>query len=489
MTPSLKNNPWRRSAMFYQNQSYLPRIAKLFPMFPLKSGRKAASSLLVSSAALSILVTSSVLPAAAQLPAPAHSEPGRNADQPAAATKPSTPYLPPAAPTPAPSASTPAPTPAPTPPARPAVKPDEKPKPRELEPLSIGGVPIRGLNDIQVIKKIRAAHQDKLRANVELWDGQSAHRLRRSALGVSIPYYKLLAQARALSDVGGDVPLRFEVDLGKAKSAMKSLAAKINQKPSTATINVDEAGKVVFTGGEGVSMAIEGSALRVKAALESEVPKSYVELVVARRPGASNLRQFKYLLAEYSTPFDAKIRGRTTNLKMSAKLVNGEVVPPGKVFSTNYAIGPRNAANGWKEAKMFVSGEVVDGVGAGICQTATTIYNAALLANLPIVERHQHSFRVNYAPASRDATIYWGQKDMKFRNNTKGPIYVQTLVRGSRFYVRLYGVEPVKANVAIESKVLSQNKGTRSEAYRIVETPNGSKRELLSRDYYKPPKS
>ena len=364
--------------------------------------------------------------------------------------------------------------------------PSAPPQPGAPLPLSIGGVSIRGLNDIAVIKKIRAAHSKKLRAFVELWDGEKAHRLRRDALGASIPYYKLLADARKISKSGGDVPLRFEIDFKQAARAMKTLASRINHAPSNASLDIDAEGKVLLLGGEGVSLATDGSAHRVVAALQSEPPKSYVELVIARQPaGSNNLRQFKYLLAEYSTPYDAGIRGRTTNLKLSAKLVNGEVVERGKVFSTNKAIGPRNAANGWKEAKMFMNGQVVNGVGAGICQCATTIYNAALLANLPIVERYQHSFRVNYVPPSRDAAIYQGQKDLKFRNNTKGPIHVQTLVKDGRFHVRLYGIEPVKENVAIESKIISQKKGTRSEAYRVVEVGGKEKRELLSRDSYK----
>ncbi len=418
-------------------------------------------------------------PTFAQLPAPALGEKKSTAT--AEKAPPSTPGLPPAAPTGSESVPPPG-TPSPQPSANPKVAPKQK----TMEPLSIGGVSIRGLNDLEVIRMLHKEFDDKLRASLELWDGENAHRLTRKELGASIPYFKLLADARELSNVGGDVPLRFEVDLNKARNSMQALATQISRKPSAESLSVNNAGQVVYKGSGAVSMAIDGSALRVKAALENEPPKNFAELIVARKEGANSLSQFKYLLAEYSTPYNAGQKDRTVNLKMSAQLVNGEIVPAGKVFSTNLAIGPRNAANGWKEAKMFVSGQVVDGVGAGICQTATTIYNAALLANLPIVERHPHSFRVNYAPASRDATIYWGQKDLKFRNATAGPIYVQTFLAGKKFHVRLYGVEPVKENVVVQSKVLSRSNGTRSEAYRVVETGAGSKREFLSRDYYKP---
>jgi vancomycin resistance protein YoaR len=364
----------------------------------------------------------------------------------------------------------------------------ETPQPQQPQRarLTVGGVSVRGLSDVAAIKKLQHAHARKLQESVTLWDGKDKHLVRRASIGASIPYYKLLAKARTMQQSGGDVPLSFDVDLGQAKRALKTLATKINHTPSNASLDVDANGQVVLQGGEGATLAIEGSALRVKAALENDPPQNYIELVVSRQAGTSELRQFKYLLAEYSTPYDASIRGRTNNLRMAARNINGEIVAPGKTFSTNRAIGPRNAAAGWREAKMFVDGQVVDGVGAGICQAATTLYNAALLANLPIAERHPHSFRVKYAPASRDATIYWGHKDMKFRNDTGGPIYVQTFVRRSRFNVRFYSTKPLTVDVAIESRVLSSRNGTSSEAYRVVRSGDITSREKLSRDYYRP---
>jgi vancomycin resistance protein YoaR len=225
---------------------------------------------------------------------------------------------------------------------------------------------------------------------------------------------------------------------------------------------------------------------------KQQPPRSRAELAVTRLASTGrsrttqDLSRIRYLLAEFSTPYDASIRGRTNNLRMSAQLVNGTIVPDGAIFSANKAIGPRNAAAGWREAKMFVDGQVVSGTGAGICQCSTTVYNAALLAGLPILERHPHTFRVSYAPASRDAAIYWGSKDMRFRNNTGGPIYVQTFLRGGRFHARLYGVRPVRQRIEVVSRTLSREGGIRSEAYRIVRSDEGTERQRLSRDFYRP---
>jgi len=353
---------------------------------------------------------------------------------------------------------------------------------------SVGGFSIYGMTDVAAVSRLRSALAAKLAARVTLSDGANEYQLSRSELGATIPLYKLVQQARATS---GDVPLRFEVDTVQTQRILRTLATRINRAATPVSLDVTD-GQAIMRGGDGIKVAVEGSAWRVKQALEAQPPQSRVEIIVARTPAGkagqseTGMRQFRYLIGSFSSPYDARLRGRTNNLRIAARNVNGTVVPAGGVFSTNRAIGPRNAADGWREAKMFVSGQVVSGVGAGICQCASNLYNAALLAGLPIVERHPHMFRVPYVPASRDATIYWGSKDMRFRNNTSGPIYIQTFLSKGRFHVRLYGTEPPRHNVEVESRTISRRKGTLSEAYRVMRTDTGVQRVRLSRDYYMP---
>lgn len=376
-------------------------------------------------------------------------------------------------------------------------KPASRAVKRKTYALRVGGVDITKLSDGAAIGKLRAAHEVKLRSKVLLSDGNAESEATLKFLGVSFPYWKLLGFARAAASrrENVDVPLRYEVDESRAVAALQTLAGKINQQAQPAQLDINASGKVVLRGGDGVELAVAGSAQRLKRDIESAPvggPAPRVELVVRRiaagAKGAdqSTLEQFRHLLAQFSTPYNSRIRGRTNNLRMAARLVDGTIVEAGETFSTNKAIGPRNAEAGWREAKMFVSGQIVNGIGSGICQCSTTIYNAALLAGLPIVERHPHMFRVDYAPASRDAAIYWGQKDMKFRNTTGGPIYVQTWLESGRFHARLYGIQPPPSNVRVLSRVLSRAGGTKSEAYRVRETQSGVLRERLSRDFYRP---
>lgn len=377
---------------------------------------------------------------------------------------------------------------------KPPVKPHSTRKPvvksHSARRARVGGVLLSSGSDAVVLQRLRRDLSSRLRAPVTLSDGERIFSLRRDQLGATVPLLRLVREARSAN---GDVPLRFSVDARVAKQALQRLAPQVNRRGSRADLDVDAAGHVVLRGGSGGSLAVEGSAFRVKEALEARPPRAQVDLVVARMSPSqapdermSVLLQMRYVLGSFSTPYDAGIRGRTNNLRMAASLVNGEIVPSGAVFSANQAIGPRNAAAGWREAKMFVDGQIVSGVGAGICQCSSTLYNAALLAGLPIVERHPHSFRVSYAKPSRDAAIYWGQKDMRFRNDTSGPIYVQTWLKDGRFHARLYGVEPPRAQVEIISRTLGHNGGTRSEAYRVMRTREGTTKQRLSRDFYKP---
>ncbi len=361
---------------------------------------------------------------------------------------------------------------------------------------SVGGVSIEGLSDREAFLRLRRVLEAKLRAPVALSDGQKTWMLRRDELGAMAPLAALILEARRTRR---DIPLRFDVDTDKTTRTLRTLSLQVNRVTNGHSDGIVPVGGTLARGSQRLTLSVGGSAQRIRQALESRPPRVAVDLDVDSTPvnktpesstrNASDkpfLKKTPYLLAEFSTPYDSSIAGRTTNLKLAARNVDGTIVQPGKVFSTNLAIGRRDEANGWKEAKMFMDGQVVDGVGSGICQCASTLYNAALLAGLPIIERHPHTFRVSYAPASRDATIYWGSKDFRFRNNTPGPIYVRTYLRNDRFHVELYGVQPVSNQIEIASHVLSRKNGTRSEAFRIIKTSTGETTEKLSSDFYRP---
>ena len=122
-----------------------------------------------------------------------------------------------------------------------------------------------------------------------------------------------------------------------------------------------------------------------------------------------------------STTYD---RTREVNLRLACNAINGTVLNPGQMFSFNQIVGERTEAKGYKPGHIFASGSTVSAIGGGVCQVASTIFNAALISNFKIDQRSQHSKRVAYVPLGRDAAIYWGSKDLKFTNTSNTNIKI-----------------------------------------------------------------
>ena len=197
---------------------------------------------------------------------------------------------------------------------------------------------------------------------------------------------------------------------------------------------------------------------------------------------------FPDLLSQYSTSYSTRDQKRTTNLRLAANKINGTVLMPGETFSYNKVVGERTISAGYQEAPIYVSGKVVDGVGGGICQITTTLYNAVVYANLDIVERSNHQFVPSYAPASRDATVVYGSIDFKFKNNRNYPIKIMCTVSNGIANFQIYGL---KTNNDYEVVISNRVTGTTSnaiysEAYKILKQ-NGQviSSTLLSQDVYK----
>ena len=129
-------------------------------------------------------------------------------------------------------------------------------------------------------------------------------------------------------------------------------------------------------------------------------------------------------LGEATTKIIDTGENRVSNIKKACESISGSAVYPEREFSFNEMTGPRNRENGYKNAPVLVDGEKSYGIGGGVCQVSTTIYMAALNANLPITQHHNHSETVMYAPDGNDATVVYGAKDFKFKNNTNNTIYI-----------------------------------------------------------------
>lgn len=197
---------------------------------------------------------------------------------------------------------------------------------------------------------------------------------------------------------------------------------------------------------------------------------------------------FPDLLSSFSTKYSVRATARTTNLKLAASKINGTVLMPGETFSYNKVVGARTIAAGYKEAPIYVSGEVVDGLGGGICQITSTLYNAVVYANLDIVERTNHQFVPSYVTASRDATVVYGSLDFKFKNNRNYPIKINCSVSDGIANFQIFGLkQDDDYNVEISSYETGRTAtAIYSEAYKILKKDGKVvNKQLLSKDTYK----
>jgi vancomycin resistance protein YoaR len=126
------------------------------------------------------------------------------------------------------------------------------------------------------------------------------------------------------------------------------------------------------------------------------------------------------------------------NISLIAAAMNGQLVLPGQLFSMNAATGERTPGKGYRTAKVIKDGEIVPGLGGGVCQAGTTMFNAVFFAGLPVIERRNHSLHISHYPMGRDATLNWPGTDLKFRNDSPYGIYITARATSASMNVTLW---------------------------------------------------
>lgn len=176
-------------------------------------------------------------------------------------------------------------------------------------------------------------------------------------------------------------------------------------------------------------------------------------------------------LAGFATSLNGRTLTQRHNALKAALALDGQIVPPGAIFSFNRVVKSWSWDQGYVKAPVSFDGELVKAYGGGVCQTSTTLYNAVLLAGLPVVERHPHVFAPHYVPPGQDAAVAQRTIDLRFRNPNPWPIRLRAGARGDRLEVRLLGAERPKAAVQVTADVLSATPPIRLT--RVVYRPNG----------------
>lgn len=145
------------------------------------------------------------------------------------------------------------------------------------------------------------------------------------------------------------------------------------------------------------------------------------------------------LIGHATTDFPTSAPGRNYNMGLASRRLCGTLIPAGGTFSFNESLGQAGQAQGYRLGRVFIGDRIVPGYGGGICQVASTIYNAAIRAGLPITERHQHGLTVPYLLPGEDSTISYGYLDLRIRNDTGGPVRLLTTAQGGRVTAEFFG--------------------------------------------------
>lgn len=197
---------------------------------------------------------------------------------------------------------------------------------------------------------------------------------------------------------------------------------------------------------------------------------------------------FPNLLATFTTYYGTGDTGRCHNIYLAAKSITQTVVMPGETFSYNNLIGECSPRTGYRESTIYLNGELSTGIGGGICQVSTTLYNAVVRANLEIVQRRNHSLSVTYVPLGQDAMVSIGSSDFQFKNNRDYPIKVVAYTGTGSITCQIYGLKnDVEYDVKLVTNVISKtDTKTKTQTYKIL-YQNGKEvsRTLLSTDTYK----
>lgn len=401
--------------------------------------------------------------------------------------------------------------------------------------VTVENLDVGGLSTIEAQQKIKN-HFDKILedGHIGFVYGDKSWDVSSSDIGYSYDYTSAVNEAYSIGREGNyferlqkiiflfknckDISLVPIYDHKKLDSIIYKIQASLEKPPKNAIIV--KKNNEFFIQDEEIGIRLNADKIKTMLGEGSEKYKIQNEIIielpvetVSPKITSESLSTIHDLLGTYSTKFNAGNKNRTENIRLAAKTMNGTVLMPTETFSFNEVVGPRNKEHGYKLAHVIFKGELIDGLGGGVCQASSTLYNAVLFTNLEVVERYKHTIPSTYVPKGRDATVSYGVLDFKFKNSFAYPIYIESYVQNNMMKVNVYGCKTHNKIVKIESKqnevikrplevkydsnILEGEEkidqkgrdGYKVTTYRVIyENGKVLERQKISNDYYKPQK-
>ncbi|NLM34786.1 MAG: hypothetical protein GX206_05045 [Clostridiales bacterium] len=317
---------------------------------------------------------------------------------------------------------------------------------------------------------------------------------------------------------GINLDLEFDYDEKHIADVIATMEQDINKEPINGKLEMISSGKFnVIADKKGYKLQsdqLKNTIINnINDQVDAEITINAPVETLTAKITAEELDKVDSLISSFSTSFTTSAAGRINNIELATKAINGLLLMPGDTFSFNEVVGERTKERGYKEAGVIINNRIESGLGGGICQVSSTLYNAILKSNINSTERYPHSLPSSYVDLGRDATVDWGNLDYKFTNTLEYPIYIEGYTKNKVLYFNIYSnksltnrryeivnhvYETVKATTktvqdstmpAGSKKIVQQAQtGYKVKVYRNTYDENNKliKQELISDDYYKP---
>ncbi|MGF7056713.1 VanW family protein [Brassicibacter mesophilus] len=397
--------------------------------------------------------------------------------------------------------------------------------------VAINGVSVSGKNAIEASKYLENRFQKQLmdrRINLKYKDYILA--VKYEDIGVKYDYYLASKKAYQIGREGNirerlksilsakiygkDINMEIIYDNRKISSIIDIVKYGVNDESKDAEIRIVNDKPAITR--EVIGKKVQEDALKERI-VNSLMYSDIVEIPVIEdipRLTKATLSKITSKIGSFSSSFKGSTAGRIHNINLASKSIDGRIILSGETFSFNNTTGSRDADAGYKESIVIVDGDYTSGVGGGVCQVSTTLYNALLLSNIEIVERHPHSIPASYVKHGRDAAVAYNYLDLKFRNSLDVPIYLRARTSANNLIIDIFSKEDENGKaIKIESDIVEKIEPEIEESIDSLLSPGekivvqkgryGYKvktykityhkgkeidRELITNDYYKPKK-
>jgi vancomycin resistance protein YoaR len=273
-----------------------------------------------------------------------------------------------------------------------------------------------------------------------------------------------------------------------ARRWVERLSDTVGRAPRDATFRVVSGGITVVPAQDGRALDVDASLRALEHAALSPTRRTAALTVTTAEPKrsteAAKAMGITGVVGSYTTTYGGTA-GRLHNVALVAELIDGALVAPGARFSFNATTGERNAAKGFEEAPVIINGELESGIGGGVCQVSTTVFNAAFEAGLSIEKRTNHALYISHYPLGRDATVNYPDLDLVFRNDTDHWLLLRTFVGTGSLTVNLYGTPPGRRVETDTTPLVTEGK----VPWKRIDDATMFKGEKVVEQYGTPPRS